>query len=297
MVFHKPLTISYLPPPYYKNCDCILSFVPPILSGRLAIELRNKLGLSNRKLIQFWTDPLSLGRCDSVNDIPWSRIIHKWQERRLLKVADKVVFCYPLLCEMEKQLHHKYAHKMTWSDISYMIHAPEKNKIQNQKPLIGFFGAYQNRVRNIRPLFEAIKNLPECQFIIRGDGDLPENIGTISNLNLESGRKSLAEIEELENQCDILLSLSGKSGLTHPAGKTFYYASYNTPIIHIGDGDNSDYFEKYISGFEGRFIHCHNNEQSITKAIRKAVSELSNFELHIPSRMDAATIAKKIIED
>lgn len=279
-----------------KQYDYILAFVPTILAGQKAYDFILKSGLTNLKLIQFWTDPISMGRCNSYKEIPWTRFIHKWQESRLLKYADKVVFCYPLLCENEQKLHPNYSEKMTWSDISYVSHNFYPKKKHN-KPLIGLFGAYQTHVRNIKPLLEAIKELTEFDFIIRGDGELPFDVSNISNLNIEQGRKSLDEIEKLENECDILLSLGGKSGLTHPAGKTFYYASYNKPIIHIGDGKNAFYFESYLKGFEGRFVHCFNTKAEIINTITDTVNLLSTFELKIPSRMDASNIAKKIIED
>lgn len=280
-----------------RKYDCILSFIPPIISGRFAHDIRKGLGLNEVRLIQFWTDPLSLGRCDSINEIPKSRLVHKWQEKRLLKYADKVVFCYPLLCKMEAELHPSQSHKMIWSDISFMEHKCENNDNHNEIPLIGFFGAYQSHVRNIGPLLQAIASLPQYNFVIRGDGDLPYEIDSIPNLNIKFGRRPLSEIESLENECDILLSLSGKSGITHPAGKTFYYASYPKPIIHIGDGANSDFFKEYISEFEDRFVYCDNNANNISDAIKAVVSSLPTFKLKIPQRMNAAVIAKKIIEE
>lgn len=275
--------------------DCILSFIPPVLSGRLATNLRKALHLESARLIQFWTDPLSLGRCDTVDQLPKTRVVHKLQERRLLKKADKVVFCYPLLCESEQKLHPMYADKMYWSDVSYIPHVNSISTV-NDRPVIGLFGAYQKHVRNIEPLLDSIKDLPDYQFIIRGDGDLPYDVSDIQNLDIEYGRMPVSQIESLEAQCDILLSLGGRSGLTHPAGKTFYYASYNKPIIHIGDGANARYFENYLKGFEGRFIHCMNEKTSIVAAIESATSLLPKFQLHIPKRMNAAVIARKIIE-
>ena len=282
----------------YKDMkfDCILSFIPPVLSGRLALNLRKALHLESVKLIQFWTDPLSLGRCDTADQMPKTRFIHKLQERRLLKIADKAVFCYPLLCENERKLHPMYADKMYWSDVSYIPHDNSILKV-NDKTVIGLFGAYQKHVRNIEPLLDSIKDLPDYQFVIRGDGDLPYDVSDIKNLDIEFGRMPVSQIEELEAKCDILLSLGGRSGLTHPAGKTFYYASYNKPIIHIGDGANAKYFENYLHGFEGRFIHCMNEKTSIAAAIVSATSLLLKFQLQIPQRMNAAVIARKIIED
>lgn len=282
-----------------RRIDTILSFIPPILSGRLAIAIRSKMDMGSIPLIQFWTDPLSLGRCDSIKDIPRSRFIHKYHERNLLSYCDKAVFCYPLLCETERLLHPKYAARMFWSDISYTEHILGPSTRRNNPPLIGFFGAYQSQVRDIAPFLEAIRELSDLRFIIRGDGDIPFkfNKDDIPNLDISYGRRPLSEIEELENNCDILISLGGKSGITHPAGKTFYYASYTKPIIHISDGKNAEYFNMYIEGFENRFAYCMNNKEEIIGTIRNTVKSLPDFALHIPERMNAAVIAKKIIEE
>lgn len=196
---------------------------------------------------------------------------------------------------MEAKLHPEAAHIMAWSDVSYLPHN-HQYKPNNARPLIGLFGAYQKHVRDVGPLIQAISAMPDYDFIIRGDGDLPFDISRIPNLDLIQGRLSLAEVEVLEAKCDVLLSLGGKSGVTHPAGKTFYYADYNKPIIHIGDGVHSQFFKGYLDGFGDRFIHCFNNEQEIISAIHKSVISLPNFKLNIPVRMDAATIARKILE-
>lgn len=272
----------------------ILSFIPPYISGAYAYKINKELKLG-LPLIQFWTDPLSLGRCNDITEIPKSRFIHKKLESKLLSLADKAVFCYPLLHEMEAELHPEFKEKMSWSDISYLPHDNKAERSRHKRVLIGLFGAYQKHVRNITPLLKAIAELKEYDFIIRGDGDLPFDASSIQNLNLEQGRISLGEVERLENECDILLSLAGKSGITHPAGKTFYYASYNKPVLHIGDGIHTEYFKEYLSGFNNRFYHCYNTETDIIHAIRQAAGSLSEFKLKIPERMNAAVIAEKII--
>ncbi len=284
------------------NYDLILSFIPPIISGKLAIDI-NKICFNNHvKLIQFWTDPLSLGRCDGIKDIPWYRCLHKRAERDLLKYADKAVFCYPLLCEMEQLLHPQYKHKMHWSDVGYMerkINFPQDN-IRDVNNLtnytVGLFGAYQYRVRNICPLLETIKKLPQVNFIIRGDSDVDIDAEVYNNLDLVKGRRPLSEIEQLEQGCDILLCLGGKSGITHPAGKVFYYANYKKPIVYIGDGQNNEYFKNYLSQFN-RYIICDNTPDSIQKGILKAIGQLDNQATwEIPERLEPKVIARKLVE-
>lgn len=295
--FNRPYSLSKVNKIIAKQYDTVLSFVPPVISGLLMKDLKKLNLLKKTHFIQFWTDPLSLGRCDGVEDVPKSRFLHKWLEGRILKVCDKAVFSYPLLAETEKQLHPIDANKITWSDISYVEHPLDKGKPNNVKVRIGNFGAYQRRVRNVEPFLGALKYFPNVQFVMRGDADFEIEESLYPNLDIEYGRRSAYEIEQMEAECDILISIAGFSGVTHPSGKTFYYASYNKPIVHIGDGKNNGFFMKYIEGFEGRWIVCDNNVESIVEAFRKAIETLPTFELKIPKRMEPANIARKLIED
>ncbi len=272
----------------------ILSFVPPPISGLLAHDIQAIYNMQNTPLIQYWTDPLSLGRCNDITDIPPWRYFHKKLEHKILGFADKIVFCYPLLSEMEQKLHPAFAKKMTWSDVSYIERSPIPH-VQNNQISVGLFGAYQKRVRNITPLLNTLHYFPEIKFILRGDSDISIDPANYPNLDIETGRRPAEEIEILENKCDILLSLGGLSGITHPAGKTFYYANYDKPIVYIGDGQHKKYFEDYLSGFEDRYIICENTVESIRKGIKKALDILPVFKLKIPLRMKPEIIAQKIL--
>ena len=295
--FNRPYSLSKVNKIIAKQYDTVLSFVPPVISGLLMADLKKLNVLKKAHFIQFWTDPLSLGRCDGVEDVPKSRFLHKWLEGRILEVCDKAVFSYPLLAETEKQLHPTDANKITWSDISYVEHPLDKGKPNNAKVRIGNFGAYQRRVRNVEPFLGALKYFPNVQFVMRGDADFEIEKSLYPNLDIEYGRRPANEIEQMEAECDILISIAGFSGVTHPSGKTFYYASYNKPIVHIGDGKNNGFFMKYIEGFEGRWIVCNNNVESIVEAFCKAIETLPTFELKIPKRMEPVNIARKLIED
>ena len=269
---------------------------PPPISGLIASDLRSVKWLRRVPLVQFWTDPLSLGRCDCIEDIPRSRFMHLYLEHQLLKKADKVFFGYKLLCETEQKLHPKFAHKMKWTHISYVEHPLDTGRPCNEKITIGLFGAYQRRVRNVQPLLNTLADFPDVRFIIRGDSDFEIDATLYPNLDVIPGRRPVDEIERLEAGCDILLSLAGLSGVTQPAGKTFYYANYDKPIVHIGDGANKEYFADYLMSFGDRWIVCENNVESIKYGLRKAINILPTFELHIPKCMDPEEIARKIVE-
>jgi len=280
-----------------SDYDVILSFIPPAISGYWSQFIRKKNHLNSVPLIQFWTDPLSLGRCNDFSSIPKHRFIHKIVERQLLSYSDKSVFCYPLLCEMEQKLHPKFSNKMTWSDVGYTEHLfATRNSSTNisGRVKIGLFGNYQSKVRNIFPLLDAISKIPEVLFIIRGDSDIHIDGSLFSNLDIIEGRRPVSEIEQLEAECNILICLGGKSGITHPAGKVFYYANYPKPIVYIGDGVHNEYFKNYLSGFN-RYIICDNNTDSIIDGIHQAITSLPSFVLELDKRLEPSEIARKIV--
>lgn len=282
--FEKLKTITY---------DKILAFVPPYISGAYASKIKKKLGFA-APIIQYWTDPLSLGNCQRVEDIPKSRLMHRLLEKKLIAQADKVVFFYPLLKEMEEKLYPQFANKLSWSYVSYIIRP--KIAYKKHTPIkIGLFGAFQSSVRNIKPLIESTQKLNNVKLIIRGDGDIIFDEKKYPNVDIRNGRLPISEIENYEANCDILVSLNGFRNIG-PAGKTFYYASYNKPIICIGDGMHADYFINYMDNLDSRYIVCRNNMNEICGAIIRAIDQLDNFELNIPEKMNAAIIAKNILD-
>ena len=278
-----------------KEYDFVLALCPPSLTAFFARDLIKKNKLEGIRYIQYWSDPLSIGMCNDVDKLPLKRIFHHWIEKHLLKDADRVVYCYQLLCIMQKRLYPKFADKMFWTDVSYIEREDiSTTKEQTDQIKIGLFGAYQKNIRNILPLLEAIKSFPNVTFIIRGDTDICIDPSEYSNLDIEFERKPYNEIQKLENDCDILLSLGSLSGVNTPAGKTFYYANINKPIVYIGDGRHKEFFADYLKELN-RYIVCDNNVQSIKNAIREALTVLPTFTLSIPERLKPENVAKRII--
>lgn len=291
-VIWRPYSVRKIRGVLSKDYDVVLSFLPTYLSGRIGNDVYKMQ--DKAKLIQFWSDPLSLGGINDISELPARRLLHKINERRVIKWADRVVFVFPLLCEMEKKLHPKFAYKMDWSDIGPINHVRDDYKPQNKKVTVGLFGAYQRKVRNINPFLEAVKMLPKFRFVLRGDSDVLVNPAEYPNLDVKFGRRPVSEVEDLETNCDILLSLNAHHNIT-PPGKTFYYASFNKPIIYIADGKNSDYTINYFKSL-GRFEACHNDVNSITECITRVAAGLRDFKRIIPERLKLDVIARKIIE-
>ena len=277
-----------------KTYDLILSFVPPSLSAFLANDIIKKNRLDKLKHIQYWSDPLSIGMCDDINKIPIKRVLHRMVETRLLKYATEIIYCTPKLCELQKQLYPQYAKKMRWTDVSF-IERKSSNYMCNLdgKIKIGYFGAFQKKVRNIIPLLLSMPSFPEIQFVVRGDTDIDISNYLSSNLDILLGRVPYEDIAKLENECDILVCLGNIQGVQIP-GKTFYYTNMNKPIIYIGDGYHNSSISGYIKQFN-RHIICSNNEDSIRQAISEAIAVLPNFSLIIPERMKPEIVAKRIV--
>ena len=274
--------------------EAVLSFVPIFASARLGFDVAKKC-LKGGRLIQFWTDPLALGGCENANSVPKRRMLHLLEERRALAYADDVVFCYPLLMELEKAAHPEYGGKMRWSDVGFIKHERDDYVPHNEKVTIGLFGAYQRKVRNIEPLLSAMAAFPDVKFILRGDSDIEINSSDYPNLDVKSGRISVEEVEELEAQCDILISLSGRYTVM-PPGKTFYYASYNKPIVAIVDGPQADFMLEYLNGLE-RYVCCRNEKMSIVNGLKSAIKSIADFKREIPPRMKLATIARNLVSN
>ena len=216
--------------------------------------------------------------------------MHRYLEHRILKLADRAVFFCPLLCHAECALYPELASRITWSSMSYVRHSCDIDEPpRNDPPRIGFFGAYQRRVRNIEPLLEAITSLPDLRFVIRGDSDVTIDPARYPNLDVRPGRLPVSEVEALERSCDILLCLEAWKGLVI-SGKIFYYASYNKPIVCIADGANRAGVLDYLQTFEGRYITCENTPDAIRAAILRAVESLPSFRLTIPSCMESTAI-------
>ena len=182
---------------------------------------------------------------------------------------------------------------MSWTDVGYVEHEADDYLPHNARIIVGLFGAYQKKVRNIGPFLDAVKKLPDLDFVLRGDTDVIVDSAYYPNLDVKPGRQPVADIEVLEANCDILVSLNAHSGMM-PPGKTFYYASYSKPIVYIADGERQDYLVEYMTGL-GRYVVCRNTPESIQDGIRRAVASLADFKRNIPERMRLDVIARKIV--
>ena len=242
-----------------EKFDIIISSSDPKSSHLVAENLiKNNPGITN-KWIQYWGDPFA----DDINNkgfVPKCWI--KREEKRILGLADYILYVSPFTLKKQQELYSEYSNKMLFLPIPYnkqIIYSKTKNR--NIK--IGYFGDYYSRNRSIIALYNTIKNRKE-ELVICGNSDL--QLEEHKNIKIMP-RISLEEVRKQEENSDILVCICNKKGTQIP-GKIYHYSATNKPIMILLDGDQQGDLKDYFMSFD-RFIICENNEQDISKALNR----------------------------
>ncbi|MBM7551661.1 hypothetical protein [Thalassobacillus pellis] len=251
--------------PYY---DKVISISDPKSSHLLTNTLIKEKIISYGEYIQIWGDPMYL---DITNKslIPGTFI--KKEEKRLLSRADKILYVSPLTLKEEKKIFPKYANRM---DLLFPTYQKETiyQKV-NKITKIGYFGDYNSNIRNIKPLYNAIKNTP-YELEIYGNSDL--DLASFDNVRVNR-RVSFQKVKELEKDVDLLVHLSNSSGTQIP-GKIYQYMGTNKPILFILDGDKETLKETFNSF--NRVLFCYNSESDILNKLKR----FNNGEISVSNK-------------
>ncbi len=240
-----------------EKFDLVISSSDPKSSHLLAEEIIKCNPGITKKWIQYWGDPFA----NDINNrgfVPKSVI--KKEEKRLISLADVVVYVSPFTLEVQQKLYPSLKDKMKFLPIPYKLPKVYK-EVNNKIKKVGYFGDYFSRNRNILPLYTAFNN-NDFELTICGNSDVEliekENIKVL-------GRQSIKKVEDLESQCDLLVCVSNIKGTQIP-GKIYHYAATNKPILIILDGNYKDKIKNYLESFD-RFIFCNNDCDEISKCI------------------------------
>lgn len=252
--------------------DIVISCSDPKSSHLLAEKIIKNNKNSIGSWIQYWGDPMTI---DISRKSKLPNYFVKKIERQLLKKANKVVYVSPFTLQSQKNLFPELEKKLYFIPLPY-----QEEKIYNSDSLkekrnimLGYFGSYNTRIRNIFPLYQVMEELPNYKLKIVGDSNT-QLIGT-KNVIVED-RQSYDVIEKYEEESDILIVICNNSGTQIP-GKLFYYAATNKPILVVLDGE-TERLQKFLSRYK-RFVFCNNTESDIKNAIIDIVEnkvEISN---------------------
>lgn len=246
-----------------KEYDLVISLAFPPVSHFLAHELIRKKHIKTKRWIQIWEDPW----CQDLIFVSLrddkERNRAQQEEKRLLRLADEVLYVSPITLENQKKLFPESADKMKWAPVpTYYIdeNIPDMEGIN----VFGYFGDYSSKIRNLKPFYEAAKRLNTNVNICGYSDNMFESVGNIT----VRPRISLDELKPIEDETNVLVFLSNLQGGQIP-GKIYQYSATNKVILFILDGTEEekrvikDYFSKF-----NRYVFCENTVDDISKAIQ-----------------------------
>ncbi len=257
-----------------EHFDLIISTSDPKTTHVFVKKLINK-GLSYGRWIQHWGDPM-YGDITRSNAYP--NCVVKWYERRIIKWADKVVYVSPFTADMLREVHPSMSNRIDFVPLpcEEIIDKPT-TIVQTDILKLAYLGDYSPSIRNILPLYEAVKGMEGVQLTIAG----------ISSLKLESTdnitilpRIPHNECHQLEMSSDVLVTICNLRGTQIP-GKVYYAAASQKHMLVILDGDKKDKLKEYVESF-GRYIVCDNTVESIQTALYKIRDNNNTIKYTVP---------------
>lgn len=275
---------------YAKQYDCIISSSDP-KSSHLFVErlLEMQNNTFRGKWIQIWGDPF-------VGDITL-KAKHKQskirrEECRLLSKADKVVYVSPLTLQEQKRNYPESADKMVYYPIPYLQTSVTENRsLQKARPVkLLYCGDYGSRVRDIIPLYEAVKEMNDVHLTVCGSSD--QKLDNCEQVSVND-RVEYSRVTQMEKEADILVHLSNRHGNQIP-GKIYQLSATNKPILFILDG-NSKSLRDAFSRFQ-RYEFADNSKKAIEVAINRLILGQSDM-IHCPVKaFSKETVAAQILE-
>lgn len=261
--------------------DIIISFSDPKSSHIFGKKLSKRIKYN--KWIQLWGDPLTL---DITKTVIWPDYVTRKIEEYIISKSDKIVYVSPFTCLEQKKLYPNNSHKMTFIPLPF--YEEKKFCKKNNTYTIGYFGDYTSKIRNIKPLYNAITK-SNYKLIIAGSSDValePKN-----NIEIK-GRITTKDLDIIMKDLDILISLCNLSGSQIP-GKIYYDSATDIPILIILDGELKEDIKKYFSNYH-RYYFCENDEDSILNTIDIIYNENKKFS---PCKeFNYLNITKRVLE-
>lgn len=258
----KKIDLSILP---QKKYDIVISSSDP-KSSHIAVKRLIKQGLQYDRWIEYWGDPLTI---DITRLDIWPAFVLKRIEKKLLTGADKIVYVSPFTLKEQQKLFPQFSQKMMFLPVAYMDEEIYE-KAENKRFVIGYYGNYENRVRNIIPFYDACVELGNLIDVsIYGD----TNIKLKSTDYIKIYPRGV--VDEHKAKADLLICLLNSTGTQIP-GKLYHLAGTNKKVLVIVDGEYSSEMEEYLDGFN-RFYICENNKGKIISMIKKILKDDKEF--------------------
>ena len=268
-----------------EHFDLMISSSDPKSAHLFAERLKQKHHNIADKWVQYWGDPftgdISKGYIGSEK-----KLIN--EEKRLLSLCDLAVYVSPLTAQYIQNKYADMAEKVFFTPITYSQGRYFCPPI-NEKFLIGYFGDYTRRNRDILPLYRAMNQLSDEYYLkIIGTSDVVLDVTDHVDV---CTRMPANELQQIEQACNLRVCICNRSGTQIP-GKIYHAAATNTPTLVILDGECAEMIREYFGQFN-RFYFCENNTDSISAAINR-IAETP--DLQIQSNPVEAFSAKRVAQ-
>ena len=210
--------------------DIVISTSDPKTS-HLFVKKLIDLGIKYDKWVQHWGDPLSE---DISNSYFLPKIYLRFIEYKILFNSDKIVYVSPITYQRQKNIFPALEKKMFFIPLPSLgqFSYPEITQQNNIK--LGYFGDYNSKIRNIKPLYDFVSENEDFKLIIAGSSNI--SLKPKKNIIIHP-RVGQQELYKLETECDFLIIISNSRGSQIP-GKIYYYSGSNKNIIVLIDGEN-----------------------------------------------------------
>lgn len=272
-----------LPESYY---DLIISTSDPKTSHVFVQKLIDN-GLQYGRWIQHWGDPLN-GDITRRNCYP-DKIV-QWYERRMIKDADKVVYVSPFTAEMQRKAYSDMANKLSFvplpcitSELKSVVSRNETRKLR-----LAYMGDYSSSIRNILPLYEACRIMPDVELTIAGISDL--KLQSTENITVLP-RVPYAQAIQIEAAADVSVIVCNLRGTQIP-GKLYYSAAMRKHLLVLVDGGNPEAIKGYIEHFN-RYVVANNNIESVKSAVKTLRNMPSDYKC--PEELFPINVVKNIL--
>ena len=267
--------------------DLVISLSDPPVSHKLTAWLMKKDHLKAKRWVQIWGDPWY------ADIYGHSHTPEVWKEEcELLRLGQRIMYVSPLTLMYQKQAFPEHADKMEWMPLPSYYQAAQ-TEVSFDHLTYGYFGDYATQTRNLKPFYEAARELG-ADVAICGNSNSP--LASTDSIQVYP-RLPLSELKKHEDRTNVLIFLCNLRGGQIP-GKIYQYAATNKLVLFIMDGtpEEQQALREYFMQFE-RFVFCENRKESIAVTLQKLQSLTSDPRLHTPlSHFEPKQIITKIIE-
>ena len=241
----------------------------------------------NTPYYQYWSDPIALSGI-TPEAFGVKRIPFKWIEHKAIQSCDRIIYGTKTLMQFQKELFPDVSQNMRYVDVSF-VDEKQNNSGKPHCHKLLYAGNYFSSFRNLKPLVDAVSQMPDYSLDVYGSGDFID----VKACNIRFvGRVSREKLSEIEPEYDCYVCIMNHSCIQIP-GKLFYDMNKPAKIIVVLDGKYRTVFRDYLESYS-RFIFCDNSVEDLKRTINTIDSYTIDYDW-LKSKFSPEKIALDLI--